>query len=42
MSSRQSLAEIERNWGSAYAFTVIDGKYAAVAKFGKRETIKAD
>jgi hypothetical protein len=42
MNSRQSLAEIKRNWSSVYAFTVIGGRYAAVAKFGKRETLKAD
>jgi hypothetical protein len=36
------MAELRYHWGDVYEFAIVNGHYAATAKFGSREHLSAD
>lgn len=42
MRRQEVMAQLRFHWGDCYAFAAASGRYAATAKFGKRDVLTAD
>lgn len=42
MRQREVMAQLRRHWGDVYRFSVVDGRYTATAKFGRRDVLDAN